>query len=78
MTVCTVLHAVTPTRFYPTIKGACQYKAHFKKQADRGNIYIALILHEQKLVHISYITLVKCIIMPSENIETQRSIPLAL
>jgi hypothetical protein len=50
----------------------------FKKQAERGNTctlhYIIHILHEQKLVHILYITLVKCIIMPSENIETQRSL----
>jgi hypothetical protein len=53
-------------------------KTHiFKKQAERGNIYIALhTTHftQQKLVYYSHITLVKCIIMPSENLETQRSL----
>jgi hypothetical protein len=49
----------------------------FKKQAERGNSYIAqhnTHFTQQKLVHYSYITLVKCIIMPSENIETHRSL----
>jgi hypothetical protein len=52
----------------------------YLKNRLRGATQIALQnthLHRQKLVYISYITLVICI-MPSENIETQQSIPLAL
>jgi hypothetical protein len=72
--------SVTPTWFYPMIKRAYQYN-QFKKQAERGNTYIAL--HNTHFTRTKVSThfihnIGQCIIMPSENIETQWSIPLAL
>jgi hypothetical protein len=57
MTVCTVFHSVTPTRFYPEIKHTCQHKKHILKNRLRGatqSHYIIHIYTDRVNIHLIY------------------------